>query len=71
MTKIYIVEVMNRFNNDMTDNKYFTAKENAVKYAEKINARYNEAEKAKKYAEMVYHVDMRWGIKEVAADEED
>lgn len=70
MTKIYIVKVMNRFNNDMTEDKYFTTKEKAMKYAEIINARYEEAEKNKKYAEMVYHVDMDWGIKEMTADEE-
>ena len=71
MTKIYTVDVMNRFNDDRTETKYFTTKEKATKYAEKINAKYEEARANEKYGEMVYHVDMRWGIKEVMADEEE
>lgn len=70
MTKIYTVAVMNRFEDDRTTTKYFTTKEKAVKYAEKLNAKYEEAEANEKYAEMVYHVDMDWGIKEITADEE-
>lgn len=71
MTKIYTVAVMNRFDNDRTETKYFTTKEKAVKYAEKLNAKYEEARANKKYGEMVYHVDMDWGIKEITADEEE
>ena len=71
MTKIYTVAVMNRFEDDRTETKYFTTKEKAVKYAEKLNAKYEEAEANGKYGEMIYHVDMGWGIKEVTADEDD
>ena len=71
MTKIYTVAVMNRFENDRTETKYFTTKEKAVKYAEKLNAKYEQARADKNYWEMVYHVAMDWGIKEIAVDEED
>lgn len=71
MTKIYTVAVMNRFENDHTTVKYFTTKEKAIKYAEKINAKYEEARVKEKYGEMVYHVDMNWGIDEIIADEEE
>lgn len=71
MMKIYTVAVMNRFEDDHIGTKYFTTKEKAVKYAEKINAKYEEARANKKYGEMVYHVNMDWGIKEITADEEE
>ena len=71
MTKIYTVAVMNRFENDRTEIKYFTTKEKAVKYAEKVNAKYEEARANENYGAMVYHEAMDWGIKEVKADEEE
>lgn len=71
MTKIYTVAVMNRFENDRAETKYFTTKEKAVKYAEKVNAKYEEARANENYGAMVYHVAMDWGIKEVKADEEE
>lgn len=71
MTKIYTVAVMNRFDNDRTETKYFTTKEKATKYAEKLNVKYEEARTNKDYGRMVYHVDMTWGIGEIAADEEE
>lgn len=71
MTKIYTVDVMNRFENDHITVKYFTTKEKAIKYAEKINAKYEEARANKNYWEMIYHVDMDWGIGEITADEEE
>ena len=71
MTKIYTVDVMNRFENDLITVKYFTTKEKAIKYAEKINAKYEEARTNENYGEMVYHVDMNWGIGEITADEEE
>ena len=70
MTKIYIVKVMNRFDNDRTTDHYFTAEDKAVKYAERINAKYEAARAAKDYGRMVDHVDMGWGIKAVDADED-
>ena len=70
MTKIWIVNVMNRFDNDHTTPHYFTTEEKARRYAEKINAEYEAARAAKRYGRMVYHVDMDWGIKAVDADEE-
>lgn len=72
MTKIYTVAVMNRFeNDDIARTRYFTTKEKAIKYAEKINAKYEEARANKNYWEMIYHVDMDWGIGEITADEEE
>lgn len=70
MTNIYIVKVMNRFDDDHITDHYFTTKKKAVAYAEKLNAAYEDARKAEKYGRMVYHVDMDWGIKEVIADED-
>lgn len=71
MMKIYEVAVMNRFENDSTEAKYFSTEEKAVKYAEKLNAKYEEARARGKYSEMVYHVAMDWGIKEITVDEEE
>ena len=72
MMKIYTVAVMNRFeNDDIARTRYFTTKEKAIKYAEKINAKYEEEKKKKKYGEMVYHVAMDWGIGEIKVDEEE
>lgn len=70
MTKIWIVNVMNRFENDATEPHYFTTEEKARAYAERINTKYERAEKAKEYGRMVYHV-ADWGIKAVEADEDD
>lgn len=70
MTNIYIVKVMNRFDDDHTTDHYFTTREKAIAYAEKLNTAYEDARKVEKYGRMVYHVDMDWGIKEVVADED-
>lgn len=70
MTKIYIVNVMDRFDNDRTTDHYFTTEEKAIRYAERLNATYEAARAAEKYGEMIYHVDLTWGIKAVNADEE-
>ena len=67
MTKIWIVNVMNRFENDKVTAHYFTTEAKAKTYADKINAKYEEARKAGNYGTMVYHVDK---ITAVDADED-
>ena len=70
MKKIWIVNVMNRFENDRITPHYFTTEEKARAYALRINTEYEKAREVKKYGLMVEHVDLGWGIKAVDADEE-
>lgn len=68
--KIYIVKVMNRFDNDRITPHYFTTEEKANRYADRINAEYEAHREAKEYGKMVDHVNKDWGIVAVDADEE-
>jgi hypothetical protein len=70
MTKIYKVNVMNRFEDDHITEHFFTTREKAENYMNKVNAKYKAAEEAGEYDRMVNHVNEKWGIEEIDADEE-